>query len=132
MTHRLLAVAACGLMAATASVASAQAPATRPATGNTNEIIVRAEGRTAPGTEVRGQAVTFADLNLHSDHGARTLLNRISTAARQVCAPAPRGSLSDRQNYNTCVQNATNHAVQAVNAPKLELAYKKRFGSSTH
>jgi|WetSurMetagenome_2_1015567.scaffolds.fasta_scaffold182062_2 UrcA family protein len=136
MTHSLLiAVAACGLMAAAASVANAQAAATRPAPAAPsaaagNEIIVRAEGRTPPGTEVRGQAVSYADLNLHSDHGARTLLNRINTAARQVCSPQPRGGLSDRTNYNTCVHNATLHAVQSVNAPTLELAYKKRFGSS--
>ena len=132
MTHRLLlAVAAFGLMGV-ASVAVAQ-PAAAPAApaATSDEVTVRAEGRPPPGTQLRGQVVSYSDLNLHTDHGAKTLLNRINAAARQVCSPQPR-DLRDRANYNRCMHDARMHAVQSINAPTLDLAYKRRFGASTH
>jgi UrcA family protein len=132
MTHRLLlAVAACGLMAAAASVADAQptTSTTRPATqSNIPEIIVRSEAPPAPGTEVKSKVVNYGDLNISSDQGARTLLNRISAAAKQVCMPMPKKGITDTTNYNKCVDRATLHAVQGVNAPTLEYAYKRKYG----
>ncbi|RYG34259.1 MAG: UrcA family protein [Burkholderiales bacterium] len=67
-------------------------------------------------------AVSYADLDLSTHDGARVLLKRINSAAKEACGPAPvmspltpaAATLHDR-----CVEQAADKAVADVNAPLL-------------
>lgn len=70
-------------------------------------------------------AISFGDLNVHSEVGARVLLNRLRTAARIVCGPEPMFSdLNGWDDYETCRKNALDNAVAAVGAPEVAEIYR--------
>lgn len=64
--------------------------------------------------------VSYADLDLSTPDGARALLKRINTAAKEACGPAPvmspltpiAATLHER-----CIAQASDKAVAEVNAP---------------
>ena len=75
--------------------------------------------------KTKQMAISFGDLNVHSEVGARVLLNRLRTAARIVCGPAPLFlDLSDRDFYDACRKNALDKAVAAVGAPEVGEIYR--------
>jgi UrcA family protein len=64
--------------------------------------------------------VVFADLDLSAEQGARTMLARISTAAKIVCGPAPATVMMDRTAYwRSCVHTAEADAVKRLGAAKV-------------
>ena len=79
-----------------------------------NEVVVRP----AAGGDVRTQAetVSYADLDLGHEAGARALLARIKSAAKRVCGTAPDARDTD-PSYRKCVDRALDRAVTEVNRP---------------
>jgi len=71
-------------------------------------------------TDVPRLEVTYTDLNIATDAGARTLYRRIATAARQVC-PRGEGSIIPKMDEvsRTCIREAIARAVREVNSPRL-------------
>ena len=90
-----------------------------------NEIVVDSPSPLQPGHELRHATVKFADLNINTEAGARTLVGRIRGAARRVCAPEPHSSASlrDRQNFSQCRTGAMSTAVAQLNNPHVQQAY---------
>jgi UrcA family protein len=64
--------------------------------------------------------VSYTDLDIATEQGARALYRRISTAARQVC-PQGEGSIIPKLNdiSRTCIRDAIARAVHEVNSPRL-------------
>ena len=64
--------------------------------------------------------VSYTDLDIATEQGARALYRRISTAARQVC-PRGEGSIVPKLNdiSRTCIRDAIARAVREVNSPRL-------------
>ena len=77
------------------------------------EVVVRPSGG-----DVRTQAetVSYADLDLGRDAGARVLLSRINGAAKRVCGPVPEMH-EPKAPFKKCVDRAVDHAVTEVNRP---------------
>jgi UrcA family protein len=72
----------------------------------------------------KSQVVRFADLNLSTDDGARTLYQRIKLAARQVCDGADeRFGYSE---YRKCFNKAVDEAVSKVDRPTLHVVHQSR------
>jgi UrcA family protein len=64
--------------------------------------------------------VSYADLNLKSPEGLRTLHNRISAAAKEVCGPAlglwyP----GQRDKWARCYRSTVDKTVEQMNVPEL-------------
>jgi UrcA family protein len=68
--------------------------------------------------------VRFQDLNIQTVEGATVLLNRINTAAHNVCARLDHGDLASHANLVRCQQKLTAAAVARVNNPVLATVYK--------
>jgi UrcA family protein len=68
--------------------------------------------------EQRSTKVNYSDLNLSTFAGARTLYQRISSAARTVCGEAGR-RLEEQLDWNRCYRSAIADAVTRVNSPLL-------------
>ncbi len=77
------------------------------------EVVVRPSGGDV---RTQSETVTYADLDLGRDAGARALLVRITGAARRVCGPAPETHESAAP-FKKCVDRAVDHAVTEVNRP---------------
>jgi UrcA family protein len=71
--------------------------------------------------------VQFADLNVDSPEGAKTLYGRIRGAAKEVCALSIGSDPIERVAAHACIESAINKAVKEVNVPALTAL---RFGSS--
>jgi UrcA family protein len=68
------------------------------------------------------EAVSYADLNLTTNDGARTLLRRIDLAAKRVCGPEPSNSpLQPRlvTFYRECVAHSVEATVARIDSPLL-------------
>jgi UrcA family protein len=84
------------------------------------------DGRAAPQALVK-----YADLDLTSDAGAAALLRRIEAAARQVCGdPRELQPLVRSVPIRQCNTHAIEHAVTALGAPKVTLAYRVRYSAT--
>lgn len=72
-------------------------------------------------------AVTYSDLDVSTEAGARALLSRIEKAAAEACGKSPfyyssysiAPSLASKQ-FDECRTNAINSAVKSVKAPKVQ------------
>lgn len=73
------------------------------------------------------KTVKFADLNIQTPDGAKTLYTRIQAAARDVCERSASSDPILNLSVHACVKNAIDTAVKKVNAPYLTAL---RFGSS--
>lgn len=71
------------------------------------------------------KTVKFADLNLQTPEGAKTLYNRIRAAAKQVCDANDSDPIL-REAKPRCIDKAIDGAVRAVDAPYLTAL---RFGN---
>lgn len=71
--------------------------------------------------------VSYADLNLGSESGARVMLSRLQAASKKVC-----GGWPDLHNvdawltYRYCVRNAMNEAVAQLHAPMVATLHGRR------
>jgi UrcA family protein len=77
--------------------------------------------QTAPDYKA-SEAVSYADLDLGTSHGARTLLRRIDLAAKRVCGPEPSHSpLQPHVSafYQRCVMDSVDATVARIDAPLL-------------
>ena len=77
--------------------------------------------------DVPSKTVKFADLNITSQAGAKTLYGRIRAAARDVCELSTGTDPIQRMAIKGCIEKAVDKAVKDVNAPMLTYL---RFGSS--
>ena len=80
-----------------------------------------ATAQTAPDYRA-SEAVSYADLDLSTTDGARTLLRRIDLAAQRVCGPEP--SHSPLQPlltafYSRCVRDSVDATVGRIDSPVL-------------
>ncbi len=76
---------------------------------------------TVPTENVRQAVVSFADLDLETQAGAQTLLNRIKFAARRVCGVYDAGLLA-MEFLHRCAEQATARAVADVDARTIVVA----------
>ena len=74
----------------------------------------------------KSQAVSYSDLNLGGQAGAKVLLQRVRLAANQVCGPEPRVDLD--RTYRNCVTDTMTRAVQGINQPLVSSLYQDKFG----
>lgn len=74
---------------------------------------------------VRSQRVSYRDLNINEEAGARILLARVRKAAGNVCGPNEFDGLTDgRQQYFRCVEAATTRAIAGLNNPMVSALAK--------
>lgn len=75
-------------------------------------------------TEVRerSRTISYADLDLNTEAGARTVLKRIGRAARQVCFSGVSGVTHDLHALK-CRRNAVRDAVARLDRPMVTIAY---------
>jgi len=80
-----------------------------------------------PATDAPSVAVSYGDLDLQTEHGARTLLQRIRLAAQEVC-PQVRDNrdLSRVEARILCLHQAVARAVQQVGSPRLAAVLSAR------
>ncbi len=77
--------------------------------------------------EPPSQRVSYADLNVDSEAGARVLLRRIRAAAENVCTlDTPLTSARAHRIARACVSDATRRAVTAIDRPALTAVYEGR------
>jgi len=76
------------------------------------------------------QRVSYKDLDLNSETGARTLYKRIRSAAETVCAPYNGRQLVQYMNQVACVTSSFERAVRQVNRPMLTRYYLTRHPKS--
>ena len=109
-----------------AAVAWQVAPAARAQSPSVSEVTVR--GATHAGREVRQQRVSYADLNLRTEAGARTLLGRIQGAAKRVCAPEPSPpDLTEQADFKTCLHDANAGAVAQLGDAWVSALYARAY-----
>jgi UrcA family protein len=77
--------------------------------------------------EIRSEKVNFVDLNLNTLAGVNVLYDRITRAARSVCAPAD--EFAHHSEYAKCCQTAVDAAIAKVNNPLLSAVHQNRQGS---
>ncbi|MGH8218184.1 MAG: UrcA family protein [Steroidobacteraceae bacterium] len=81
----------------------------------------------APAVDVPWVAVSYGDLNLATEHGTRTLLERIRSAANEVCARVPDDrDLARFEMHTRCVRQAIARAVRQVGNPHLGAFFSAR------
>jgi UrcA family protein len=78
---------------------------------------------TTPPADVPSMVVHYADLDIMTEHGARSLYRRIAVAARYVCPEADIRDFVGRAQSRSCQQQAIARAVQAVSSPRLADVY---------
>jgi UrcA family protein len=73
----------------------------------------------SPADGVPTMVVSYGDLNLSTDDGARTLYRRIAAAARQVCPLEDPRDLVGTAHSNACRTQAVARAVRDINSPRV-------------
>ena len=68
--------------------------------------------------------VKFADLNLSSIEGIRSLYSRISSAANQVCGAEPRWYPTEYWSQKECYRATLDSAVTRLNLPQLTALHR--------
>jgi UrcA family protein len=76
------------------------------------------------------KVVSYGELNLNSESGARTLYGRLQMAARQVCAPFDGGTIRQRTNWRECFDQAIARSVKEVDQPVLTAYHLSRTGKT--
>ena len=74
-------------------------------------LAAAAHGATAQSADTTSVKVSFRDLNLNSEAGARTMLRRIRNAAGTICGAEPTDPFQRMQSYAPCVSGITDLAV---------------------
>ncbi|MGO9592910.1 MAG: UrcA family protein [Steroidobacteraceae bacterium] len=81
--------------------------------------------------EALTKKVTYGDLNLDNEQGAKALYNRIRSAAKEVCAPFESKELARRIVWQTCVDHAVTSAVGQVNRPMVTAVHNRSVNRSS-
>jgi UrcA family protein len=89
-------------MAALSAIAAGHPAAAGPQIGSPNTVSTH---------------VSYRDLNLNSEIGARTMFQRIRHAARSLCEVNLDDAWDGRVQYFACVRDSTNDAVGRLNSP---------------
>jgi len=78
--------------------------------------------------EANSIAVQRADLNLQSEAGAETMLNRLNHAARRACgvSSTARLDLETFNNNRACMADAVQRAVDSLDAPLVTALHAER------
>ncbi|HEY0685746.1 MAG TPA: UrcA family protein [Steroidobacter sp.] len=76
------------------------------------------------------KVVSYADLNMNSDAGARTLYGRLRMAATTVCAPFKDGKGMQRAQWRTCFNQAIAQSVEKIDQPGLTAYHLSRTGKT--
>jgi UrcA family protein len=76
--------------------------------------------------------VTYGDLNLESQEGAKVLYARLRFAAREVCSPLEGRELSRRSAWNACINDALESAVAKINKPLVSALHNQGAGRSSN
>jgi UrcA family protein len=69
--------------------------------------------------ELPARTVSYQDLNLNSEAGAKVLYQRIHGAAEQVCGNVQIRDLPGVRAHEACVEKAVSDAVASVNSQRL-------------
>ena len=65
------------------------------------------------------KVVSYGELNLNSEPGARVLYGRIRMAATQVCAPFKGDTIRHKTNWRECFDQAIARSVKTIDQPVL-------------
>ena len=65
------------------------------------------------------KTVSYADLNLDTESGARVLYVRLRDAAKDVCSPYNSKEVSRKRVWTVCVTSAMTSAAEQINKPML-------------
>jgi len=76
------------------------------------------------------KVVSYADLNLNGEPGARTLYGRLRLAAAQVCAPFRGDKLREMTKWHECFDPALARSVAEIDEPMLTAYYRSRMGTT--
>lgn len=91
-----------------------------------------AQAQTASSPELVSVRISFADLNLSSQSGAREMMGRIEGAARIICGESPSNNdLSERSREHACVDQTVSDAVRSLDAPSVTALSDTRRGAAT-
>lgn len=80
--------------------------------------------------EALTKVVSYADLNLNSAAGARTLYGRLRMAATQVCAPFQGTTLREKTNWRECFDPALARSVAQIDDPMLTSYHLSQAGKT--
>jgi UrcA family protein len=89
-------------------------------------LTVGTAGAGETGIETASKVVHYSDLNLATFSGARALLGRIESAAKDVCGDRSTRDLAVQAQEKSCYQRAVSDAVQTVSNPMLTAVYEKK------
>jgi UrcA family protein len=81
----------------------------------------------AASPDLPSMAVSYSDINLNTDAGAKALYQRIRSAAERVCGPRTR-AIGDLARFKSCVATATSDAVATLASPALTAVYDAHHG----
>jgi UrcA family protein len=76
------------------------------------------------------KVVSYADLNLNSEAGARTLHGRLRMAATHVCSPFRGNSLRENMKWRECFDSALARSIADVDQPMLTAYHLSRTGQT--
>ncbi len=77
------------------------------------------------------KTVTYGDLNLDTEQGAKVLYARLRRAAEDVCLPLEGRDLARRSNWQRCFDNAVTSAVAQVNKTTVTALHNQTVRHST-
>lgn len=87
-------------------------------------------GDTAPAPKRDDVVVRYADLNLTTVEGARTLYARLSSAAERACGNAPKTPALERQmQYKACYDGTLTRAVEKIGSQHVRSLHAARTDS---
>jgi UrcA family protein len=78
-----------------------------------------------PYGQVLTKKVTYGDLNLENEAGAKVLYARLRRAAQDVCSPYQSDELARKRVWQTCVENSLSDAVGRINKPLVTALHNK-------
>jgi len=76
------------------------------------------------------KVVSYADLNLNGEAGARTLYGRLRMAATQVCAPFKGDSLKEKTRWRNCFDPTLERSIAEIDAPMLTAYHLRQTGKT--
>lgn len=74
--------------------------------------------------EVRDKVVSYADLDLNTEAGQKTMFNRLKVASRHVCGPKSAASVA-RAQYKRCYDEAMTSALSNLGNSQVTAMYHK-------
>jgi UrcA family protein len=74
---------------------------------------------------ISAKRVSYGDLNLDTEAGAKMLYRRLRQAAGEVCTSFENTDAVLRASWSACYQNAMNSAVAFVNKPRVTVLHNQ-------